>query len=174
MVTDSNKRDLMSNTAVAKDLLADVLKCSGDTFVVVDGLDEMEEFERKLLLRSLLDILSACRDSGLKIYISSRVEDDIRRILNPKAKTICVDISNRVAINTYVNNRFDEWMATSEFLDQGKIEIKALLYPVCLKAKGVLRRIFPSVCHTFGGEERADGIFAVGIRDVLVCSYRSG
>ncbi len=142
MVSDSNKRDLMSDAAVAKDLLADVLKCAGDTFVVVDGVDELEEFERKQLLRSLLDILGACRESGLKIYISSREEDDVRRILHPKAKTICVQTSNRVAINTYVNSRFDEWMANSEFLDQGKSEIRALLYPVCLKAKGTLHYMF--------------------------------
>jgi hypothetical protein len=151
MLTDSNKRDLMTDTSVAKDLLADVLTCAGKTFVVVDGLDEVDEFERRQLLRALIDILGTRRDSGLKIYISSRPEDDIRRILHPTAKAVCVDASNRSGIDTYVNHRFDEWMATSEFHDQRKNEIRALLYHVGLKARGAL---LPHFCEIlFSGTE---------------------
>lgn len=151
MLTDSNKQDLITDTSAAKDLLADVLTCVGDSFVVVDGLDEVDEFERRQLLRALIDILGTCRDSGLKICISSRAEDDIRRILHPMAKAVCVEASNRSGIDTYVNHRFYEWMATSEFHDQGKSEIRALLYRVCLKAKGAL---LPHSCkRRFSGTE---------------------
>lgn len=135
-MTDSNKRDLKSDIAVARDLLASALKFAGKTFVVIDGLDEVEEFERKQFLYSLLDLSKACKDSGLKICISSRVEDDIANILHSKAAIIRVDSRNAVGIQTYVNSRFDEWMAGTDFLSEGQSEIKALLSPISTKSKG--------------------------------------
>ncbi|KAL2132803.1 hypothetical protein VTI74DRAFT_3372 [Chaetomium olivicolor] len=135
MLTDSNKRDFMNKLVAAKGLLEDVLKCKGPTFVVIDGLDEVEEVERKLLQSSLLDVLRACRDTGLKVCISSRAEDDIARLLAPKAAVIRVNTRNRGGIYTYVNSRFDEWMENADFLDEGKSEIKALLPRICMRAK---------------------------------------
>lgn len=136
MLTDSDKRDFMSNLVTAKGLLEDVLKCKGATFVVVDGLDEVEEVERKLLQSSLLDVLHACKDTVLRVCISSRAEDDIARLLAPKAAVIRVHTRNRGGVFTYVNSRFDEWMGNADFLDEGKSEIKALLSPICMKARG--------------------------------------
>ena len=136
MLTDSDRSDLQTNTKVAKELLADVLKYAGDTFVVIDGLDEVDEFQRVQFLTSLMEILDASADPKLKICISSRAEDDMARILEPRAVTICIDKKNTGAIFTYVNSRYKEWMAKSDFLDEGASEIKSLLQPVCVKAKG--------------------------------------
>lgn len=136
MLTDSNKRDFMSNLVAAKSMLQDVLKCKGPTFVVIDGLDEVDEVERKLIQSSLLDILHACKDTGFRVCISSRAEDDIDRFLAPKAAVIRVDDGNRRGIYTYVNTRYDEWMGNADFLDEGKAEIKALLSSICMKARG--------------------------------------
>ncbi|KAK1765267.1 hypothetical protein QBC33DRAFT_496016, partial [Phialemonium atrogriseum] len=137
LLTDTNKRDLKSNVDVAKDLLTTALKCAGGTFMVIDGLDEVEEFERKQFLYSLLDVSKACRDSGLKICISSRAENDMVKILQSKATQIRVDRRNAVGIQTYVNSRFDQWMASTDFLAERQSEINALLSPISTKAKGM-------------------------------------
>jgi len=136
MLTDSDRSDLQTNSKVAKELLADVLKYAGDTFVVIDGLDEVDEFQRVQFLTSLMEILDASADPKLKICISSRAEDDIARILEPRAVTIRIDKENTSAIFTYVNSRYEQWMGNSDFLDEGASEIKSLLQPVCAKAKG--------------------------------------
>ncbi|KAH6845632.1 hypothetical protein B0I37DRAFT_407111 [Chaetomium sp. MPI-CAGE-AT-0009] len=137
MLTNSNTRDFMSNLVAAKSLLEDVLKCKGPTFVVIDGLDEIEEVERKLLQSSLLDVLHACKDTGLRVCISSRAEDDIARLLVQKAAVIRINDRNRGGIYTYVNSRFDEWMRNADFLQEGESEIRALLFPICMKARGM-------------------------------------
>ena len=136
MLTDSNKRDFMRNLVAAKSMLQDVLKYQGSVFVVVDGLDEVDEVERKLLQSSLLDVLHACKDTGLRVCVSSRAEDDISKFLAPKAAVIRVNKRNRGGIYTYVSRRFEEWMENADFLDKGKAEIKALLSPICIKARG--------------------------------------
>jgi hypothetical protein len=136
MLIDSDRSDLQTNSKVAKELLANVLKYAGDTFVIIDGLDEMEELQRVQLLTSFMEILDASADAKLKICISSRAEDDIAKILEPRAMTIRVDKKNTQAIFTYVNSRYEQWMASSDFLDEGASEIKSLLQPVCIKSKG--------------------------------------
>jgi len=135
-MTDSNKRDLKSNTAVAKDMLTDALKCAGGTFLVIDGLDEVEEFERGEILRCLMDLWRDCSGAGLKICISSRVENDIAGMLDSKATKIRVDSMNAAGIQTYVDNRYAKWMDCTDFLSEGQREIKALLSPVSTMAKG--------------------------------------
>jgi hypothetical protein len=136
MLADSDRSDLKTNTKVAMELLADALKCAGDTFVVIDGLDEVDEFQRKQFLTTIMEISDASTDPKLKVCISSRAEDDIAKILEPRAATISVDKENTPAIFTYVNSRYEEWMANSDFLNEGASEIKSLLQPVCIKAKG--------------------------------------
>lgn len=142
VLTESNKRDMMSSINAAKGLFADLLRCAGDTFLVIDGLDEIEEFERKQLLSSLVEILDACAESSLKICISSRAEDDITKILEPRAATVRVEKENARGILTYIDRRYDEWMASSDFLVEGRSEIKSLLHRICAKAEGTC--IFPS------------------------------
>lgn len=138
LLTDSNKRDLKSNMSFAKDVLKNALKCAGRTFLIIDGLDEIEEFERKQVLHALLELSKACKDSGLKICISSRAENDISNILQSEATTIRVDKGNSLAIQIYVNSRFEAWMESTDFLSEGQKEIEALLSPVSTKAKGGL------------------------------------
>ncbi|KAL1897946.1 hypothetical protein Sste5346_003798 [Sporothrix stenoceras] len=51
----------------------------GPTYIVMDGLDEMDEDERQILLWQLGDLAKHCED--LRLLISSRAEDDISRAL---------------------------------------------------------------------------------------------
>ncbi|SPO07054.1 uncharacterized protein DNG_09748 [Cephalotrichum gorgonifer] len=137
IITDSNKRDLKSDMAVAKEVLKSALQFAGGAFIVVDGLDEVEKVERQQLLQSLMDILNACGELGLRICIASRPEDDIAKILRRRGATIRVDGNNSLGIQTYINKRYEEWMNNTDFLDEGKKEIKAFLYPLVTKAKGM-------------------------------------
>lgn len=136
ILTESNKRDLKTNMATAKELLTNALKVVGGAFVIVDGLDEVEEVERKFFLISLMDVLDACRDTTTKVCISSRAEHDITQILVPKATTIRVDTKNIVGIQVYISSRYKQWMAESDFSSRGRQEIQALLSPMSVKAKG--------------------------------------
>lgn len=135
-LTESNKRDLKSNLAAAQELLTTALQCTNRVFMVIDGLDEVELVERKLFLTTLMKVLHDCRDLAVKVCISSRAEDDISKILDTKATALRVDRRNTLAIQRYVTSRFNEWMASADFLSDGRNEIEALLSPVSTKAQG--------------------------------------
>lgn len=141
ILTESNKRDLKSSLATAQELLTTALKSTSRVFMVIDGLDEVELVERRLFLTTLMKVLHDCSDLAVKVCISSRAEDDISKILDTKATALRVDRRNTLAIQTYVRNRFDEWMASADFLSDGRDEIEALLSPVSTKARGKCRLV---------------------------------
>ncbi|KAK0617622.1 hypothetical protein B0T14DRAFT_569112 [Immersiella caudata] len=156
MLTDSDPSDLKTDTKFVKELLADALKCAGDTFMVIDGLDEVEELQRNQFLTSMMEILDASGDPKLRVCISSRAEDDIAKMLQPRADTVRVDKENGSAIFTYVSNRYEQWMANSDFLDDGRSEIKVLLQPVSTRAKGMFlyaRIVIDNVVNMISIEE---------------------
>lgn len=142
MLADANKREFVSDTAVAKVLLADAIGYAGNTFLVVDGLDEIAESERGDFLSLMMEILDS--HPGLRFCISSRAEDDIRKILDSKAAVIRIDTKNSPGIYTYVQSRFKRWMREASFTHEGSDEIRALLSPICVKAKGAHFSLFHS------------------------------
>src|SRR5436190_9793640 len=71
----SNYRHIMSSPEFTAELFADLVKDLGTIFVIIDGLDEIAEPERRLLLKVLTGRLKACED--LKLLVSSRGERDI-------------------------------------------------------------------------------------------------
>ena len=109
----SNFRKLSSDTTHVRGLLTKLLQIAGFTCVIVDGLDEIEETERQFLLRTLLEVHRDCED--MKLLISSRAEDDITRLLQNEIEPVRVDKKNVEDIRTYVQQRTDEWLASSGF-----------------------------------------------------------
>lgn len=136
ILTESSKIDLKSNLAAAQELLTTALECANKVSTVIDGLDEVEPLELELLWTALIKDLHDCSDVVLKMCISSRAEDDITEILVPKAAALCVYRINALDIEAYDKSRFEEWMAGTDFLADGKSEIEALLSPISTKAKG--------------------------------------
>src|SRR5215471_11929028 len=124
---NSKERDLRSYTNYASDILSDLLKCAGPTYLVVDGLDEIPEQERQMLLSKLLAIADG--NDEVKLLISSREEYDISRILKEKAKTIRVDSKNSGSIQTYVSQRTRVWFQNTDFSEMAMYEIQSLLAP---------------------------------------------
>lgn len=136
VLTDASKSDLKHSLTTTKELLTTAITCAGGAYIIIDGLDEIEEFERKQLLTSIVDILDACTDAKIKVCISSRPEHDVARILQPKATTIRVHTKNAAGVRIYVNARYREWMSNSDFSTRGQKEIQSLLAPLSIKAKG--------------------------------------
>ncbi|CAI4215913.1 unnamed protein product [Parascedosporium putredinis] len=117
---DTSKHDLKTKPEISAELLSEGLKRVGGAYIVVDGLDEMEEFSRKKLLLHFLQMADACSDLPLRLFFSSRAEDDINATLSARASIISAHANNAVAIQCYVNYR-----------------IKALLASLANKAKGM-------------------------------------
>src|SRR5271168_591788 len=130
----SNFRKLSSDTTYVQGLLTKLLQIAGFTYVIVDGLDEIEETERQFLLRALLEVHRDCED--MKLLISSRAEDDITRLLQNEIEPVRVDKKNVEDIRTYVQHRTDEWLASSGFDVETSTEARRLLVPLVSKANG--------------------------------------
>jgi hypothetical protein len=130
----SNFRKLSSDTTYVRGLLIKLLQIAGFTYVIVDGLDEIEEIERRFLLRALLEVHRDCED--MKLLVSSRAEDDITRLLQNEIEPVRVDKKNAEDVRTYVQQRTDEWLASSGFDVETSTETRRLLVPLASKANG--------------------------------------
>lgn len=102
-LVESNERDLRSDTSQTSDLLKSLLKSAGPTYIVIDGLDEIPENERRTLMAKLDNIVKECKE--LKILICSQREDDIAKALENKAECIKVDQRNFGSIERYIKKR---------------------------------------------------------------------
>lgn len=129
-----NSRKLSSDTTYVKGLLTKLLQITGFTYVIVDGLDEIEEAERRFLLRALLEVHRDCEN--MKLLISSRAEDDITRLLQKEIGLVRVDKKNVEDIRTYVQQRTNAWLASSGFDVETSVETTRLLVPLASKANG--------------------------------------
>ncbi|RYP05157.1 hypothetical protein DL764_004011 [Monosporascus ibericus] len=108
LLVEAKQRELKSNTRYASDSLKNLLKCTGPTYIIVDGLDEIDHLERRILLQALVECIEECND--LEVLISSRAEDDIAKILEKKAKIIRAHTRNSDSIQDYVEYRSRDWM----------------------------------------------------------------
>lgn len=132
-IVESDERNLSGSTTFVSGLLKTLLKSIGPTYIILDGLDEMDAVERRILLQQL-DELDDCTE--VKILISSRPEDDIANTLAAKAVGIRVDKENSGAIQTYVNERTHNWLDREGFDQEARRQIKSLLLPVTGNANG--------------------------------------
>lgn len=132
---ESNRANLKNDVKVAASLLMSLLNCAGPVYVLVDGVDEIDEIERERLLRQLLEISENCNEA--KILVSCRPEADVTSILAPVSVSIRVDRHNAGSIQTYVNRQSHDWFQKRDFLYKEQMEIKGLLAPIAANAKGL-------------------------------------
>ena len=64
---------------MAANLLKALLVYTGSTYIIINGIDEINKRERYRLLKQLIDMSKTCQD--VKILISSRAKDDITNLL---------------------------------------------------------------------------------------------
>lgn len=135
VLVESNERELLGSTRYVRELLKTLLNTPGvgPTYIILDGLDEMEAVERGILLEQLAD-LESCPE--VRTLISSRPEDDIASILDAKASKIRVDKRNSDSIQSYVNQRTRDWMRTANFDQEIRKQVEHLLKPLAEHANG--------------------------------------
>lgn len=135
LLVESKERELKGNTGHAASILKSYVKmANGPTYIVMDGLDEMDEDERQILLWQLGDLAKHCED--LRLLISSRAEDDISRALRETATIVRVNEQNGASINNYINHRVVDWLARHDVDADTKREIRDLVSPLSKKADG--------------------------------------
>lgn len=136
----SSQRNLKSNTRFARETLCTLLKCVGPAHIIIDGIDELTECERASTLREILSISQDANET--KTLISSRMEDDIFRIMSKTVhKAVRVDDQNGGCIQSFVSITSQKWLSESDFDEEARSEIKNLLAPLAAKAKGILKPI---------------------------------
>ncbi|KAE8391110.1 hypothetical protein BDV23DRAFT_182821 [Aspergillus alliaceus] len=135
VLIDATERELRGNTGYVLDLLKTWLRTAGPTYVVIDGLDEMDRSERQILLQRLEELSKGCND--LRLLICSRSEADISRVLEEKAIGIQVNTRNSGSIQTYINSRTDDWINKFKFDTEMGHELRLLLSPLSAKADGM-------------------------------------
>ncbi|KAF5721586.1 NACHT domain-containing protein [Fusarium mundagurra] len=132
---DSKERELQGNTSYVLELLKTFLTTAGRTYIIIDGLDEMDEYERQILLKRFDELSKNCSD--VRLFISSRAEDDIATALQDKATAIRVDHRNSRSIQTYIDRRLEQWLANQGFDLAVRKELFQSVSPILAKANGM-------------------------------------
>lgn len=138
-LSQMSRENLKNNITVAVSLLTTLLNCAGSVFIIIDGVDEINEIERARLLREVLNLSKNCREA--KIMVSCRQEADIRIILDATSTPIRVDSHNAGSIQAFVNSESDRLFQTWNFLPNERADIERLLAPVAANAKGMSSHI---------------------------------
>ena len=133
-VYNCDYRELQSFGDYNQQLLSDLIQCIGVTYIVLDGLDEISEKERQVVLLGFLKMSAQCPD--LKVMVSSRDENDISNLLQSKALALRIGLRNTKDIETYFNERTGDWLDTLEINDMTRSYLQDLMQDVPSRAEG--------------------------------------
>jgi hypothetical protein len=120
----------------ATELLVKILSCAGPAYLIIDGLDEVEEIERSRLLIQLLQIVKSSHEA--RLFISSRAEADLVSILCSDATVLRIEQRNFECIQTFVKQWTQSWFVEREFWPEEQTEIEVGLEPLALKSQGMI------------------------------------
>lgn len=134
-------RQLKSSTRYAKELFKKLLIGLPTTYIVADGLDEVSESERALLLQLLLELTE--EQDNLKLLIGSRAEDDISQRLGSQVQLIRVHENNGKDIAAYVDERAATWLKTRWTEPRLAKKIRQLMKPIATYARGQSKLLTP-------------------------------
>ncbi|KIX07366.1 uncharacterized protein Z518_02019 [Rhinocladiella mackenziei CBS 650.93] len=132
----SNYRGVSSNTACLQALFIKMLQLSDPTYIIIDGVDEIDEFERSFLLRTLLKVKMECDE--VRLLISSRGEDNIMRILRNEATCLRLHTNNLPDIETFVLGKTNDWLGRCAFDGHTCGQIRKLLEPLASNSEGMI------------------------------------
>lgn len=108
VVCGSSRDNLRSNLEVAVKIFSSLLDCAGPVYVTIDGVDEIDERERYLLLSQLLAVSETSEQ--LRLFVSSRPEADLKSCLLGKAEILRVETRNAGSIHTFVEQQCRKWV----------------------------------------------------------------
>ena len=127
----------LSSGDLCKEILKAVLTNGDKTFVLVDGIDECDKKEARLLVNVICDMVTVCDTQNpgkLRVMVISQDEPDIRRNLSAFSELSLKVIGNEDDIHRFV----DVWCGKI----QGKFELE----------EWERNYIFESTCHRANGE----------------------
>ncbi|KAJ2996646.1 hypothetical protein NUW58_g904 [Xylaria curta] len=111
-IVKGNMRKFSSNRDFVKDVIIKIFNSRDSELIILDGLDELEEERRQMLLNIMNEILDSC--SNVKVLLSSREERDIARVLENRSVGLRVDHHNAQAIQAYAHLECQKWIAELE------------------------------------------------------------
>lgn len=138
---NDNRQKFNSDVEYLKGLLSNVVEDFESVYIVVDGLDEIEEVNRKPILKMLLEVVDLC--GNIRFLLSSRREHDILRALDSRAVSLMLNEKNLRDIEKYVEVQRQEWseeLRTYGCSDSDSDELKSELEKVAVKSGGIYRR----------------------------------
>jgi len=103
IICGSMAEDLNNDIIATSKLLSSLIRYVGSVYLVIDGVDEISELERGILVKNLLKLAKVCNQ--LKIILSSRSEADIMELLNNTSVVIRVHDHNEDSIKDYIHER---------------------------------------------------------------------
>ncbi|ETS84159.1 hypothetical protein PFICI_02184 [Pestalotiopsis fici W106-1] len=112
-----------------------LLACSGPVYVIIDGLDEIDELHRDEFTEDILKSLEAC--DNLMVCLSSRPESDLQNLLGRKSANIRVNERNTESIAQFVHYWTKDWFRRCGIYDESRKHIEGWLAPLAIKAKGM-------------------------------------
>ena len=139
MVVEFSEHDLTGDGGKALELLKALVAVSEGTYIIIDGLDEIDESERRILIQRLDNLVRT--SDQLKILICSRPEDDIKIALRKKSKSLRVDKRNMASIQAFVNYTTQEWMVHQDFDQSTESEVSSMLSPLAAQAEGTVQSL---------------------------------
>ena len=137
--SNPNHAKLATDYTFVKDLFCTVLTSIGPTFIVLDGLDEIEEIGWKDLLSTILNITKTCVET--KVLVSSQEVRGIARALEEHVVTVRVDKNNRGDIQSFVSAESHGLILEFESCGASKEEcagIQVALESIAEKSDGTL------------------------------------
>ena len=130
----TGSRSLLSDTC---DKLLEKFICSSEpVYIILDGLDECKEVERKQLLGTILHLWKTC--SNLHVLVASRKEVDIRKALETGCETLLLEEKNRIDIKRFVTNEINSlWRKINHIAEPKAAEFfKTVAHNIVTQSEG--------------------------------------
>jgi hypothetical protein len=134
-----NERKFTTDAETIRKLLSDILQVR-PVYLVVDGIDEEQEIRRGYLIKDLLWLLDTCPST--RLFISSRDEHDLGRLLGKKVIRLRIGRQNSKDIEKYVeieSSKLGEKLVSCGAAPGSKIQIQESAKIVAEKSEGVYR-----------------------------------
>lgn len=126
----------LASLTLTKQLLDLVIHRLDKTYVIVDGLDECDIPERKLIVSFFTSIVEKCdgHDPGkLRVLFVSQDYPDIRKAILAASTVSLTSSENRQDLETYVRNRSQE---IKQKFQLGDSQTKGIAEKILARAKG--------------------------------------
>ncbi|KAL4724605.1 hypothetical protein ACLX1H_008047 [Fusarium chlamydosporum] len=135
ILCQSDLKYLGTDFKIAARLFQSLIQGAGIVYVIVDGLDEINQVQRSKLIKELVRLSTECDDC--RILLTSRPETDISNTLDGKTSNLQVDHKNAGSIQLYIDHTMDRWFEEREFVPEVRHQLRGWAAPLASRAKGM-------------------------------------